>query len=160
MLWKNPPVIKIYEALGALADKRLKEGKDSEGKKEWRVYSSSGNKFYTIRYDTDKNAIMTNDNGSYWVGYLGYPAITFLMSIGKIKYQQEFSEALKGIKWKDVNTKFKNDYDKTIKYCQKVIQAHGHNLKEFLQEVKNIEEQIGELKIRKLGKRVKPPKGY
>jgi len=160
MHWKNPPKIKIYEALGALADGRLREEENERGEKEWRVYSSSGNKFYLIKYDAKKNAIMTNDNGSYWQGYLGYPAIAFLMSIGKIKFQQKFSRALKNIKWKDLNTEFKNNYDKTIEYCHKLLSEREYNLKEFLKEIENIEKQIRNLKIKKLNPKIKPPKGY
>ncbi len=160
MRWKNPPKIKIYEALGVLADGRLREEENDRGEKEWRVYSSSGNKFYLIKYDAKENAIMTNDNGSYWQGYLGYPAIAFLMSIGKIKFQQKFSRALKNIKWKDLNTEFKNNYDKTIEYCHKLLSEREYNLKEFLKEIENIEKQIRNLKIKKLNPKIKPPKGY
>ncbi len=66
MYWKIPPKIKIYEALGCLADGRLKK---VDGKVQ--VYSSSGQKFYTVTFDEKKKAIMTNDNGSYWIGYWG-----------------------------------------------------------------------------------------
>ncbi len=112
LIWSRPPQIKIYEALGALGDERLKK---EEG--EWRCYSSSGNKFYIIEYNEEENVIYSDDNGSYWVGYLGYPAIAYLMKISKIKYSQKFADALQNIKWKDFNTKFKNDFSKTEKYC-------------------------------------------
>jgi len=160
MHWKNPPKIKIYEALGALADGRLREEENERGEKEWRLYSSSGNKFYLIKYDAKENAIMTNDNGSYWQGYLGYPAIAFLMSIGKIKFQKKCSEILGGIKWKDVNVRFKNDYQKTIEYCQELVEKEGESLKDFLKEVESIDKQIKNLKVKKLGKRLRPPAGY
>ena len=153
--WQQPPQIKIYEALGALGDGRLKK---EEG--EWRCYSSSGNKFYTVEYDEEKNIIYSNDNGSYWVGYLGYPAIAYLMKIGKIKYSQKFAKALQNIKWKDVNVKFKNDFGKTEKYCQKLLVKRGYNLTEFLQEVENIEKQIKNLKLKKPARKKKPPTGY
>ena len=178
MYWKKPPIIKIYEALGALADGRIEKMKDgcnsgnlntgnqvvesSEDNctEEWRVYSSSGNKFYVVRYDKQNNAIMSNDNGSYWQGYLGYPAIAVLLITGVIKYQPKFAEALKGIKWKDLNTKFKNDYNKTIQYCHQLIQKRGYDLEEFLKEIENINKQIQALKMKKLGKRLRPPQGY
>lgn len=159
-VWKKPPVIKIYEALGALADKRLRKNQDDKEKKVWRIYSSLGNKFYLVKYDEKNNAIMSNDNGSYWQGYLGYPAIAILMLNGKIKYQPKFAKALKRIKWKDLNTKFKNDYTKTIEYCHQLIQKRGYDLSEFLSEIENINKQIQALKIKKLGKRLRPPQGY
>ena len=70
MKWEHPPIIKIYEALGAVADNRVELSENTA-----KVFSSSGNKFYDVSYDRDSNSIMTNDNGSYWKGYLGYPAI-------------------------------------------------------------------------------------
>jgi hypothetical protein len=153
--WKFPPKIKIYEAIGALADKRLKVENG-----ENRLYSSSGNKFYIIKYDENENSIMVNDNGSYWKGYLGYPAIAFLINIGQIKFNQKFLKALGNIKWKDINTEFKNDFEKTIQYCHHLIEERGFNLNNFLVEIDNIEKQVKKLKLKKLGKKIFPPKGY
>jgi hypothetical protein len=79
MKWKTPPDTKIYEALGTVADGRVKvEGNTA------KVFSSSGNKHYDVEYDPKASAIMANDNGSYWNGYLGYPAIAFLMATNVI----------------------------------------------------------------------------
>jgi len=154
MKWKLPPKIKIYEALGCIADKRI-EIKENEAK----VFSSSQGKFYSIKYD-GKNAIMCNDNGSYWIGYLGYPAIAFLMIKGKIKYNLQFAEALKDIKWKDVNVKFKNDYEKTMVYILEKVKEKGFNISELKTEVDNIFEQIKVLNLELLGNKIRPPSGY
>ncbi len=150
-----PPKIKIYEALGCLGDKRIKI-KGNEGK----VYSSSLKKYYVVKYDSEANAIMANDNASYWQGYLGYPSIAFLMAAGKIKHQKEFAKALKGIKWKDINVKFKNDYQKTEKYIKDVLEKRGIDIKSFSKEIDNIYTQIKSLKLNCLGKKIKPPQGY
>lgn len=155
MKWRIPPDIKVYEAFGCLADGRLREEKG-----EIRVYSSSGNKFYIVLYDAKQNAIMTNDNGTYWKGYMGYPAIAFLMSIGKIQFQEKHSVALKDIPWKDVNTKNKNDFEKTKKDVHKIVVKRGFDLNEFKSDVKNIMQQIVDLGMEKLGKRMRPPNGY
>jgi hypothetical protein len=62
--WARPPIIKMYEALGAIGDQRVHvDGATA------KVFSSSGNKHYTVRYDRENGAITANDNGSYWVGY-------------------------------------------------------------------------------------------
>lgn len=50
---------KIYEALGAVFDGRV----EIDGNRA-KVYSSSGNKYYDVGVDPDKNAIMANDSGS------------------------------------------------------------------------------------------------
>ncbi len=155
MKWKLPPPIKIYEALGAIADERV----EADGNKA-KVYSSSGNKFYTVTYDADKQEIMANDNGSYWQGYLGYPSIAFLMHIGAIRFNPLYSEALKGIAWKDINTRFKNDFDKTVVYIHSLLQEKGIAVDDFLGEVDALRKQIELLDLSFLGKKTKPPKGY
>ncbi len=150
-----PPKIKIYEALGCLGDKRIKI-KGNEGK----VYSSSLKKFYIVKYDPKAKAIMANDNASYWQGYLGYPSIAFLMAVDKIKFKKEFAKALKGIKWKDVNVKFKNDYLKTEKCIKDILKERGINIEKFNKEINRIYTQIKSLKLNYLGKKIRPPQGY
>ncbi len=81
-----------------------------------RVYSSSGNKYYEVVYNPDKNSITANDNGSYWVGYLGYPSIVLLLVLGVVTYDSKLAEYLKDFAWKDINQKFNNDFAKTQKY--------------------------------------------
>ena len=70
MQWKHPPVTKIYEALGAVADGRVKVVGNAA-----KVLSSSGNKSYAVEYDPSSKSIMVNDNASFYRGYLGYPGV-------------------------------------------------------------------------------------
>ena len=156
MHWKLPPNIKIYEALGAVADGRIEMVSDTEAK----VYSSSRGKFYTVTYDPKTQAIMANDNGSYWQGYLGYTSIALLMQIGVIIFERKYAEALKDIAWKDINTKFKNDFDKTVEYIHELLREQNFSVEEFLEEVENIQKQIKVLNLSLLGKKKKPPSGY
>jgi hypothetical protein len=113
MKWKQPPIIKIYEALGTVVDARINVSHNSA-----KVMSSSGNKYYDVLYDEDKNAIMSNDNSSYWQGYIGYPAIALLLAVGALPYNADMASLLKGIAWKDVNQRFKNDFEKTLEYIE------------------------------------------
>jgi len=153
MQWKQPPTIKSYEALGAVADGRL-EINGNTGK----CYSSSGNKFYTITYDPVQLAIMVNDNGSYWKGYLGYPAIAFLLEKGELEYKEDFGELLKGIPWKDINTKFKNDFDTTLEH---ILQSFSADERAALAAyIVTLAEELKEKNLTHLGKKVKPPAGY
>ena len=152
-MWETPPIIKVYEALGAVADNRLAIDGNAA-----KCFSSSGNKFYDVIYDPEQNAIMTNDNGSYWKGYLGYPAIAYLLQKEVIPYQEELASALRGIKWKDVNQEFKNDFDKTLIFILTSLDEQTRaNLENYAQ---SILAQITELKLSKLGKKMKPPSGY
>ncbi len=151
--WEHPPVIKIYEAIGAVADGRIEVNGN-----EAKVYSSSGNKFYTVNYDPSTNSIMTNDNGSFWKGYLGYPAIAFLMKIGVLPYQEKIGHLLEDIKWKDINQKFKNDFDKTLDF---ILSSKTVAEKQILNNfVVKIDKEIRELNLALLGPKAKPPTGY
>ena len=155
MKWKLPPDIKIYEALGVVADERVEVDENKA-----KVYSSSGNKFYTVTYDAEHRSIMANDNGSYWQGYLGYPSIAFLMMTGAIRFDDVYAEALKGIAWKDINTKFKNDFDKTAVHIHSLLREREVSVGDFLKEVDDIQTQIEMLDLSFLGKKIKPPIGY
>ncbi|MDP4038590.1 MAG: hypothetical protein Q8P54_01305 [bacterium] len=156
MKWKQPPLIKIYEALGSIGDKRI-ELKDNTAK----IYSSSGNKYYDVIYDPDKNAISSNDNGSYWVGYLGYPSIAFLLIKGIVDYNAELAEYLKGFAWKDINQKFKNNFTKTQNFIdEEIITKHKINLDEFHKTLENILDKVSSLELNKLPTNNKPPTAY
>ena len=151
--WKHPPVIKIYEALGAIADERIKVSGNSA-----KVFSSSGKKFYTVNYDPLARSIMADDNGSYWKGYLGYPAIAFLMKTGIVSFDAEAAKFLVGIKWKDINQKFKNDFDRTLEYIltPKTLQEK----KIMVDLADKIYAELVRLDLSMLGKKTKPPTGY
>lgn len=153
MKWQHPPVIKIYEALGAIADKRVEIAGNTA-----KVYSSSGNKFYGVSYDPANNAIMANDNGSYWKGYLGYPSIAFLLKIGLLDLRPDLADLLKGIKWKDINQRFKNDFAKTLSHIESLFSATDKEaLAEYVQE---IDEKIKHVGLNVLGNKTVPPQAY
>jgi hypothetical protein len=153
MKWKQPPAIKIYEALGAVVDSRV-EVLENKAK----AHSSSGNKFYDVIYNSANKAIMVNDNGSYWKGYLGYPAIAFLMKTGLVSYDEKLGNLLKGIAWKDINQKFKNNFDKTLGHILSLkTETEKEALKSF---VIRVDAEIKELNLSLLGEKTLPPDGY
>lgn len=153
--WKIPPIIKVYEALGCVADGRLELDGNTA-----KVFSSSRGKFYTVTHDPERNAIMANDNGSYWQGHLGYPAIAFLIKKGIIPFDHKIADALAGVAWKDINTRFKNDYAKTIVYLMERAQKHDVSPTEVEAEGKRVLEAMTKLDLEELGPRTKPPAGY
>lgn len=151
-LWKLPPKIKLYEALGAVADGRIISDYGI------KVYSSDRTKSYTVKYDEKSNAIMTNDNGSYWQGYLGYPAIAYLMQIKKLPLNKLYSDVLKDIPWKKINTEFKNDFDKTVNFIDDMLIKSDINIKDFHNYINTLLKELTKMKLVKLGKRQLPPK--
>jgi len=76
--WKMPPLIKVYEALGAVADSRVR----ILGERHAAVVSSEGDKTYAV--EIAEREVSANDNASYWQGYLGYPGIAVMITRGLI----------------------------------------------------------------------------
>lgn len=156
MQWKIPPKIKVYEALGAIVDGRVK----ADGYKAV-VFSSSGGKQYDVTYSPDENIITSNDNGSYWQGYLGYPSIALLIALGVIKCDRSMAQFLKGVPWKDLNVKNRNNYTLT----EEVVKAKLRSLPDFSEakldrEIESILEQISRLKLSRPKRAVHAPTGY
>lgn len=155
MKWKVPAIIKIYEALGVIGDRRITvAGNDA------KVESSSRGKSYEVKYDPETNSIAANDNGSYWQGYWGYPSIAFLSAEGIIPYEKRHAEALTGIPWKDINTQFKNDFKKTEEHVLGLAEKRGVVKDELRSEADRILAAIAKLDLNRLGKISKSPAGY
>src|SRR6516165_1350965 len=108
--WKMPPLAKVYEALGALGDRRVLIDDEQHA----RVLSSDRSKTYLVEISADGREISSNDNSSYWQGYLGYPAIAVMLRRGLCPVRAEATSALSGIAWNQLNRQFRNDYDRTI----------------------------------------------
>lgn len=117
--WKLPPIVKIYEALGAIADGRVQIMDTSHA----TVASSEGNKNYDV--EVEGKMVSANDNASYWQGYLGYPAIAVMISRGALPYPREAAEALRGIPWKELNRRFRNDYARTLAEVARTLEERG-----------------------------------
>jgi hypothetical protein len=101
---KTPPRIKVLEALGAIADGRIKITSD----KEAIVVSSEGDRSYRVYVDLERRVADSNDNGTMYRGYIGYPIIAFLMLKGSIPFRRDIAEALKGVRWRYLNERYKS----------------------------------------------------
>lgn len=151
--WELPPKSKYYEALGALADERMEETESGA-----RCYSSSRGKYYDITYDAEANTIMANDNGSYWQGYLGYPAVAYLLLVGVLPYRPELAALLKGVAWKDINQRYRNDFDAAL--AEVLAPLHEEDRDALTEYVKELATAIEERSLGYEGARAKPPAGY
>lgn len=118
-----PPMVKVYEAMGAIGDGRVR----IEGANRATVASSEGDKTYTVELSDDGRTISSNDNASYWQGYLGYPAIAVLLARGLYRSPANVIDSLADIPWKEINTRFRNDYAKTIAEVLKTVEKRGHD---------------------------------
>jgi len=84
-------------------------------------------KTYEVEVSEDGREISSNDNASYWQGYLGYPAIAVLLARGFYRPPANVTDALAGIPWKTLNRKFRNDYTKTLAEVDKELEQSGHD---------------------------------
>jgi hypothetical protein len=142
MKWLMPPKVKVYEALGCIADNHVKFVKNT-GKGVATVTSSEGFRKYNVIFDISLNQITSDDNGSKRRGYLGYPSIAVLMLKEVLPFNEEFSRALKGIRRYQLNKRF-NNYDMTITEALRIAKekVDTKKLEEFIDLVmKEIKEK-------------------
>lgn len=148
--WALPPVEKIYEAYSAVADGRVQM---SDG---CAVVSSSDNKKqYAVEWDED--VYSSNDNASYWQGYIGYPVIAVLMLQGRLSFNDAVPRYFKGIKWKELNAQYKNQYAKAVDHVLTRLASEGADIAAIKQDAESIYEQIKRLDIKRKRKKG-PPK--
>src|SRR5271169_4092949 len=121
--WKMPPIVKVYEALGAIGDGRVR----IEDSRRAFVTSSDAAKTYEVETSADGREIASNDNASYWQGYLGYPAIAVLLARGIYRPPANVTDALAGVAWKELNRKYKNDWARTIAEVETELEQGGHD---------------------------------
>jgi hypothetical protein len=132
MLWKLPPRIKVLEALGSIADHRVELAGDTA-----KVVSSRGDRTYTVRYAPERNEIDSDDNGSVYRGYLGYPSIALLMLKAKLPFEERYAEALKKIPWKILNETYKSYavVEKKVKEIASRKGVRAEELDAFIEKV-------------------------
>ena len=123
--WKMPPLLKIYEAFGALGDGRVQ----LEDAQRASVLSSDRLKTYQVEISADGRQISSNDNASYWQGYLGYPAIAVMLRRGLYPVRPEVIRALTGISWNELNRSFRNDYSRTLAEVMRRAAERGFDCK-------------------------------
>lgn len=145
--WKLPDKIKVLEALGAIIDGRVKINREN---KTAICLSSDRKKEYTIKYDVLRSAIISNDNSAHWQGKLGYPAIAVLMELGELSKDQIIAEAVADIPWKEINTRFSNDNNKTLAVVHEIAKGKGVKEKDLDHYMDKVMEEIEEKSYRKL----------
>jgi hypothetical protein len=155
--WKMPPLAKVYEALGAIGDGRVR----IEDARRASVSSSDGAKTYTVTYTVEASEdgaeISSNDNASFWQGYLGYPAIAMLIARGLIDADPGAIRALAGVPWKELNTRYRNDYDRTLEEVMRGAHERGCDVDAIRAAADAVLEAVRKLAPRQ-GPRRHPPR--
>jgi hypothetical protein len=150
--WKMPPLVKVYEALGAIGDGRVR----IVDARRATVTSSDGSKIYEVETSADGREIASNDNASYWQGYVGYPALAVLLARGFYRPPANVTDALAGVPWKELNRKYKNDWVKTIAEVEKELEQAGHDPDAVRSEAEAVLSDLRALRPVR-GKRSRPP---
>jgi hypothetical protein len=140
-----PPKIKVLEAAGSIADGRVRVLEDRGSKVVAVVESSMGDRSYNVVIEiTGPKSIVasSDDNGTRFRGYIGYPIISLLMIKGLIPRDQEVEEALKGIPWRVLNERYKS-YERVLEeIIVRVKATRGERLvskvRDYMENVMNI----------------------
>lgn len=143
MYLKNPPRIKVLEALGAIADGRVKIVNENE----CEVISSEGDRTYKVIIKGD--LVYSNDNGTIYRNYVGYPIIACLMLMKKLSFNEKFSIALKGIPWRKLNEEYKN-YERVEKIIFEITRERNINKEELEKFIRVVLDELRRLHLRKI----------
>lgn len=148
MMKKFPPIEKILEAYTAIADNHVKLENDQA-----LVTSSNETKTYTVTFHD--NTYTSNDNASYWQGYLGYPGIVVLMLQGKLPYDKELAQQFAGVDWNKINQEYKRNYAQA---ADAVMTAKGIGKKKAETELHHVYDTLKQLPINVKRGSLRPPK--
>ncbi|UXD21241.1 hypothetical protein IPA_01735 [Ignicoccus pacificus DSM 13166] len=143
MYLHRPPRIKVLEALGAIADGRVKV---LNGKA--KVVSSEGDREYDVCVDLERRVAYSTDNGTHYRNYVGYPIIAVLMLKGVLPFDERLSQALKGIPWRKLNEEYKK-YAKVMEIIFDELDRKGIRREEVERYIDEVMEKLRELKLRK-----------
>jgi len=149
--FKMPKKEKIYEAYGAIADERVTLKEETA-----EVKSSSLDKTYIVEFKD--SVYSSNDNSSYWQGSLGYPIIAVLMLQGKLSLDRKIADYFKGIKWKELNTLYKNKYDEVVGQILEDYREAYIDVESIENEVEKVYKEIEALEIDTKRSKMQPVK--
>lgn len=150
-VWKIPPVEKIYEAFSAIVDGRVTLNECSA-----IVSSSNNSKKYIVEWNGDTYS--SNDNASYWQGYFGYPVIAVLMLQKKLPFNKSIADNFKGINWKMLNSKYRNNYSKALSEVLEPLSQNGVDCNAINDDVLKIYEKLKSLELEYRRSLIRPPR--
>lgn len=144
-LLRIPPRIKVLEAVSAVAAGRV----EKKGLNRYRVVSSDGSRAYTVYIDLGQRLAYSNDNGTVYRGYIGYPIIAVLMAENILPYNKSIGEALKDVPWRELNEKYKS-YTVVEAIVKKLARERGVDTSSIDEYTRSILERLEKLKLKRL----------
>lgn len=151
--WKLPPRAKVFEAFTAVADGRVR----LTGAGSATVTSSSGDKTYDVEWSDEGRLLSSNDNASYWQGYLGYPALAVLLVRGALRADEAAVGALAGVPWHDLNKRSRRDYEAAVALVLAGLAERGGDPALVEREVAAVLDQLASLDLQRAGRGRRPP---
>lgn len=154
-LWAQPPPAKVYEALTAVADGRVRLLGDGRAE----VVSSTGEKTYAVSWSADGRTWSANDNASYWGRYAGYPILAVLLAGGRIRYDAGLAGLLAGVPWKRLNDSVGRDYERAVASVLADVRARGGDTEALVAEAEAIAARFAALGLERGPRPGRPPPG-
>jgi len=142
-----PPKIKVLEALSAACGGRVKKLSD----KLARVVSSDGSREYTVYLDVVKGVVYSDDNGTIYRNYIGYPIIAFMMELGILPKDEAIGKLIANVPWRRLNEQYKN-YELVMKHVLSILQEHGIRPGEVYAYINQVLARLSKYRLKKLDK--------
>lgn len=131
MIKKFPPKEKVFEAFTAIADERIRMYDDYA-----EVDSSNDERTYKVRWKG--NIYSSDDPGTYWQQYPGYPLIAVWILQGLLHADRSVIVHTSDIPWHQLNDANRRNYAAALKEALKdnesrdAILAEGNQVNEQL----------------------------
>ncbi len=142
-LLKLPPRIKVLEALSAVCGGRVNVIND----KFCRVVSSDGTRTYNVYVDIENRIAYSDDNGTKFRRYVGYPIIAFLMYRKIIPVDEEIGKIIKDVRWRELNERYRK-YDLVLNEIYRMLSIYGIDRKRVDDYINNVLDVLKKLKLR------------
>ncbi|MDJ0274899.1 MAG: hypothetical protein QXP43_00030 [Nitrososphaerota archaeon] len=141
-----PPRVKVLEALGAVAGGRV----ELLSEKEARVRSSEGDRVYRIVVDLESGEVISDDNGTVYRNYVGYPIIAVLMKLGRLPYDEKLARHLADVRWRTMNERYRS-YRLVEREIARMLRSAGIEWSEVEGFVEMVLRQLGDMNLWKRG---------
>ncbi|MEM4345610.1 MAG: hypothetical protein QXI02_01795 [Candidatus Caldarchaeum sp.] len=141
---QSPPRVKVLEALGAVAGGRVRLLSD----KQAEVDASEGRRTYRVYVDVENHVAESDDNGTVFRNYVGYPIIAVLMAAKILPYYEEIAKPLAGVRWRSLNERYKS-YRVVESLVKKKLAEHGIRSDKVDEAITAVLSMLEQLKLAK-----------
>lgn len=111
-----------------------------------KVAASEGDRVYTVRVDLNTGEVFSDDNGTVYRNYVGYPVIAFLMVRGILPYNERIANPLKGIRWRTLNERLRS-YKLVEREVANLLKGHDISWSEVERFAEDVLSKLGGLQL-------------